>query len=319
MLNLNTQFLLHTINDFLTHLEKEKGYSIHTITAYKDDLKQFERFIPDTPPQKITITTIRNYLDYLYQKNLSTTSILRKVSALRSFFKFCRQRSIITTEPVSALMRLKRPKRLPEFLRKEPLVTTITKPTESSKPLIEARNRAIIQFLYATGIRLNELTGLNINSVQLENETVQVLGKGKKVRIVPTGKKCLATLREYLRLRSTHYGNPGVNAPLFLGRANHRISPRTVERIVATTLNPISEGEPVHPHLLRHSFATHLLDNGADLKAIQELLGHKNLSTTQIYTHVTIEKLKTVYNQAHPRAELSNSEKLQNQGKDTPM
>ena len=313
------QSVLHIINEFLAYLEKEKGYSIHTLTAYKDDLEQFERFIPETPLQTITITTIRNYLDYLYQKNLSTTSILRKVSALRSFFKFCRRQGIITNDPVIPLMRLKRPKRLPEFLRKEPLVTTITTPAESDQPLTEARNRAIIQLLYAAGIRLSELTGLNINDIQFDNETIRVLGKGKKSRVVPTGSKCLTTIREYLRLRSSQIGEPRADDPVFTGKGNRRISPRTVQRIVAQKLNHLGEGENIHPHLLRHSFATHLLNNGADLKAIQEMLGHKNLSTTQIYTHITVEKLKNVYDKAHPRAELNSGYVLPTQRKDKVM
>jgi integrase/recombinase XerC len=200
----------------------------------------------------------------------------------------------------------KKKKGLPDFLSEVPLKKALLenelyKKGEKADDLKVKRNLALLQLFYATGIRLRELVGLNIRDVNFESGTIKVFGKGGKDRIIPAGRTCMKSIKNYISLRNNE-GNP--KEPLFLGSKNNRINPRTVQRIVADNLSEIGEGIGVHPHLLRHSFATHMLDNGADLKAVQELLGHKNLSTTQIYTHVSIEKLASAYNQAHPRAKI---------------
>jgi len=315
------------IDNFITYLLKEKGYSSFTISAYKNDLYQFQRFLPGLTLRAVNTHHIRNFLDYLFQKNYSNTTLARKLSSLRSFFRYCLKCGIINTDPLIPITNPKRRRQLPGFLRKELLTSKLIrdegKTTTTETTLNEIRDTAIIQLLYATGIRLRELVQLNIRHVQFDSGTLRVFGKGRKERIVPTGKRCLMSLRNYLNFRAKQYGNPAYDEPLFWGRTHRRINPRSVQRIVARKLNEIGEGVNVHPHMLRHSFATHLMDNGADLKAVQELLGHKNLSTTQIYTHVSIEKLCAEYNQAHPRAagnqsDISKMKNLSNR-KDSPM
>ena len=319
--------LIQHIDNFVTYLLKEKGYSSFTINAYKNDLYQFQRFLPGLPIHALNTHHIRNFLDYLFQKKYSNTTLARKLSSLRSFFRYCLKCGIINTDPLVSITCPKRRRQLPGFLRKEPLTNKLVyeegKTTATETSLKELRDTAIIQLLYATGIRLRELVQLNIRDVKFDSGIIRVTGKGGRERIVPTGKHCLICLDNYLNFRIIHYGAPVLDEPLFWGHIHRRINPRSVQRIVARKLNAIGEGMNVHPHMLRHSFATHLMDSGADLKAVQELLGHKNLSTTQIYTHVSTEKLCAEYNQAHPRAGRNQAEtrKIKNLSnrKDLPM
>ncbi len=298
--------LTYHIQDFLTFLTKEKGYSVFTITSYRNDLRQFQKLVPALHLQSINTHHIRNFLDFLVQKNLTARTIARKISSLRSFFRFCVKRRLIEHDPIDLLTSPKLRKKLPDFLRKESILDKALLITpdsvEGKEQFSEMRNRAIVQLLYASGIRLRELVGLSIKDINFEAGTIKVLGKGSKERIVPVGKTCIDTIKTYLDKRTELFSHPIPEEPLFWGRIFSRISARTVQNIVARKLNDIGEGVNVHPHMIRHSFATHLLDNGADLKAVQELLGHKNLSTTQIYTHVSIEKLRSEYKRAHPRA-----------------
>lgn len=295
-------FLSHHIDSFLTHLLKEKGYSEFTLISYRDDLHQFDKYL--TSPKLISVGEqhIRSFQDYLYNKNYSSATLSRKLSSLRSFFKYCVKKDIIDTDPLSRISAPKRSRKLPDYLRKELLTSVIIEGETKETSPKGLRDTAVLELLYATGMRLRELVNLNVSDVDFASGTVRVFGKGSKERLLPTGRRCLHSLNRYLssRSKSPHSNTP--SNPLIRGRGKNRISPRTIQRIVASRLNAVGEGVNVHPHLLRHSFATHLLDNGADLKAVQELLGHKNLSTTQIYTHVSIEKLKEEYSLAHPRA-----------------
>ncbi|MCP4723528.1 MAG: tyrosine recombinase XerC [bacterium] len=295
------------ISSFIDYLQKERGYSDFTIDSYRRDLQQFNKFLPDIDLTKITVSHVKAYLDYLYDKNYSNNTLSRKLSCLRSFYKYLIRKGYISINPLSKIPNPKKKKGLPDFLAEDQLKealleTRLYEKGEIIYDLKSLRNLSLLQLFYATGIRLRELVGLNIRDVDLESGTVKVSGKGGKDRIIPAGKICIESIKKYLGLRKR---SNSPNEPLFFGSRNNRINPRTVQRIVADKLNKIGEGIGVHPHLLRHSFATHLLDNGADLKAVQELLGHKNLSTTQIYTHVSIEKLTAAYDQAHPRAKIS--------------
>ena len=298
--------LSYHIHNFLTFLAKEKGYSPFTIQSYRNDLQQIQNFLPELQLQSFNVHHIRNFLDYLIQKDVTARTVARKLSSLRSFFKFCLSQKLIDKDPMSILTGPKLRKTLPDHLGKDALLDKMlrTAPAADSKidELTETRDKAIIQLLYATGIRLRELVSLSIRDVNFEERTVRVFGKGSKERIVPVGITCFRTISRYLDVRADRYRIPVSEEPLFWGRPRSRISARTVQRVVERQLNDIGEGINVHPHMLRHSFATHLLDNGADLKAVQELLGHINLATTQIYTHVSIEKLRTEYKRAHPRA-----------------
>lgn len=308
---LKNKSLLYQVESFLTHLLKEKGYSGFTISSYKNDLNQFTIFLQSPALNSINTHHIRNFLDYLYQKNYSNTTLARKISSLRSFFKYSLKREDIKNDPFGLISAPKRSRKLPEFLRKDSLTQELIKYEKNSGSPKDMRDIAILELLYATGMRLRELTNLNVKDVQFETGTVRVFGKGGKERIIPTGDRSLGSLEKYLRSRSVHTVTENREAPLFIGRGKNRISPRTIQRVVSERLKDIGEGVNVHPHLLRHSFATHLLDNGADLKAVQELLGHKNLSTTQIYTHVSIEKLKKEYDQAHPRSSMDIRDTVQ--------
>ncbi|MFC1563879.1 site-specific tyrosine recombinase/integron integrase [candidate division KSB1 bacterium] len=301
------------ISSFLSYLKKEKGYSDFTIISYENDLRQHQRFLSDADKINVSFPLIRSYLDYLYDKNYSNSTLSRKLSCLRSFYRYLQKSGVIEIDPLSKIQSPKKKRNLPEFLGEDQLKKVLLKNAfqnnygENDYDLKTLRNIALLQLFYATGIRLRELVGLNISDINFETGTVKVLGKGGKERIVPAGKTCLESVNKYLELRLKLMKDRKSNESLFTGNNNSRINPRTVQRIVAEQLNEIGEGMGVHPHLLRHSFATHLLDNGADLKAVQELLGHKNLSTTQIYTHVSIEKLTAAYNQAHPRAKINQS------------
>jgi len=306
--------LAHHISAFLTCLQKEKGYSVFTVGAYQQDLKQFEHFLPPLSLTQIRTHHIRNFIDYLYGKGYANATLSRKVSSLRSFFKYALRRAGVDESPMSAIISAKRKNALPHFLRAEQILDQLAAdrgrarenggaPAENKgSRLRQLRDDAIVMLFYATGMRLRELVGLNIGDIYFEAGTIRVRGKGGRERVVPAGMRCMDGIKRYLNERAGSYRTVPYDEPLFTGKSRNRINPRIVQRIVARRFDAVSEGINVHPHMLRHSFATHLLDNGADLKAVQELLGHKNLSTTQIYTHVTVEKLRAAYNQAHPRA-----------------
>jgi len=294
----------------LLYLQKEKGCSPFTVNAYRTDLLQFEKFIPELKITEIRTHHIRNFLEYLYDKNYADTTLARKISSLRSFFRYLVRQKVIDADPAGIVPLPKRRKKLPGFLREEQIGDYLdaadsrdeNAAPDNGKNLRELRDEAVVFLFYATGIRLRELTGLNVGDVNFSEKTIRVLGKGNKERIVPAGTHCLSRIHNYLNKRAAQTGRYSRNEPLFTGKSAKRISPRTVQYIIAQQLGHLGEGENVHPHMLRHSFATHLLNNGADLKAVQEMLGHENLSTTQIYTHVSIDALREAHKQAHPRA-----------------
>jgi tyrosine recombinase XerC len=287
------------IRKFINYLDIEKNASIHTIKNYEIDLKSFSDFVKDKPLDKITHLTLRGYLAHLKKEGYKKSSIARKLASLRSFFKFAVREGYIDSNPALSLSTPKQEKKLPEFLSVNEIIKLIEAPNQKDKNGL--RDRAILETLYSTGIRVGELVGLNIENVDFIGGVIKVAGKGRKERIVPIGDQALKAIREYLDKRKSASQGHQLK-PLFFNVKNTRLNTRSVRRIVDKYIKRTSKKRGISPHTLRHSFATHLLDRGADLRSIQELLGHANLSTTQIYTHVSSERLKQVYNKSHPRA-----------------
>jgi tyrosine recombinase XerC len=284
----------HYIDKFIRYLEIEKNYSLHTCLNYSLDLKEFKNFLKDTPLESIDHLILRRYLAELKQKNLKSRSINRKLSCLRSFFKFLFREGYIKYNPCSLISGPKQEKHLPSFLTEEEVIRLIEiVPVKDEWSL---RDRAILETFYSTGMRISELVGLDTSDIDFISGTVKVKGKGKKERLLPIGDKALEAIKDYLAKRKNK------EEAVFLNKFGRRISSRAVRDIVHKYVRVASLKSGISPHTLRHSFATHLLERGADLRSVQELLGHTNISTTQVYTHLTTEKLKQVYQKAHPRA-----------------
>ncbi|MFH1779251.1 MAG: tyrosine recombinase XerC [Candidatus Omnitrophota bacterium] len=286
------------IEKFIRYLEIEKNASKYTVLNYSIDLRSLKDFLKDEPIEKIDYITLRRYLAYLKEKNLSKVSIARKIAAIRSFFRFLCREGYAKTNPATSLSIPKREKHLPKFLDENEVVKLIESPKGDN--ISAFRDRAILETLYSTGIRVSELVGLDVEAVDHIGGVIKVYGKGKKERIVPIGERALQSIREYLNKRK-HEGAKETKV-LFLNKSGERITDRSIRRVIEKYIRKTSMREKISPHTLRHSFATHLLDHGADLRSVQELLGHANLSTTQIYTHITTERLKSAYDKAHPRA-----------------
>lgn len=282
------------IEKFIRYLEIEKNYSPHTCLNYQLDLADFGKFLNNLPLENVDYLLLRKYLAHLKERNLRQKSLSRHLSCLRSFFKFLCREGYLKTDPMISLSSPKAEKYLPSFLSEEEINRLIETP--SLKDERGLRDRAILETFYSTGIRISELVGLNLADIDFIGAVVKVRGKGKKERLLPIGNRALSALKCYLEKRKK------TEAALFLNKNFRRISDRGVRNIVTKYIRLASLKSGISAHSLRHSFATHLLDRGADLRSVQELLGHANISTTQIYTHLTTEKLKRIYDQAHPRA-----------------
>jgi tyrosine recombinase XerC len=285
------------IEKFTRYLEIEKNYSPHTVLNYKLDLEDFGRFLAGSEPEKIDYLTLRKYLAVLKEKNLGSRSVGRRLSALRSFFRFLSREGYIKSNPILMLSSPKLDKHLPSFMTEEEVRKLIESAfARSEKDVSGLRDRAIMEVFYSSGLRISELVGLNLDDIDFISGIVKVRGKGKKERIVPIGEAALSAIRKYLDKRKKQ------SNAVFLNKNALRITDRGVRYVVTKYLR-LSQIKPgVSAHTFRHSFATHLLNRGADLRTVQELLGHANLSTTQVYTHLTTEKLKSVYDKAHPHA-----------------
>ncbi|MBD3425763.1 MAG: tyrosine recombinase XerC [Candidatus Omnitrophica bacterium] len=283
------------IEKFENYLSIEKNYSEHTLRNYRSDLTEMAEFLNDKDPKDITHLDLRRFLARLKENNCAKRTVVRKLGAIRSFFKFLFREKYIRKNPADSIFTPKLDKRLPEFLDTERIIALVTSP--SLDDLLGVRDRAILEVLYSTGMRVSELVGMNVRDIDLIAGAVKVRGKGKKERVAMLGEEAQKALRQYLDQVQS-----GEEGAVFLNKRGGRLTDRSVRRIINKYVKKCSIEQKISPHSIRHSFATHLLDNGADLRSVQELLGHKNLSTTQIYTHLGSKRIKEMYSKAHPRA-----------------
>lgn len=284
------------VNFFLVHLEVERRLSPHTITAYSQDLLQFLAFIgSEADLREIKSDLIRSWLIQLSDDTIQNRSINRKLATLRTFFKFLLRRGDRQDNPMSTIKMIKTKKKLPQFLRESEMESLIALPTNINS-FKDLRDQLVLYLLYGTGIRLAELISLKRMQINLQSGTIRVLGKRNKERIIPIPKLIESLIENYLKLC------PYTHENLLLTDKGEILYPVFVQRLVKKQLSQISTLEKLSPHILRHTYATHLLNRGADLNAIKELLGHANLAATQVYTHNSMEKIKKIYSQAHPKA-----------------
>jgi integrase/recombinase XerC len=307
------------IKKFMNHLEIEENFTLNTVKNYMIDIRQFHEFLKENHASAqganaddlmdVDHMTIRAFLGFLYRKRLKKVSISRKVSSLKTFFKYCIRDGMIKTNPAELVQSPKIEKYVPLFLTFEEMLKVIeTKTGTGTKGM---REKAIVELFYSSGIRLSELVGLNISDIDFTGGLIKVRGKGRKERIVPVGDPALNAVRGYLEIRNeVSKTNEQLRSamPVFIGKDKARISTRTVERILDKVVHMAGLNRKISPHVLRHTFATHMMEAGADLRAIQELLGHESLSTTQRYTSVTVGRLLEIYDQAHPRAKKTKLE-----------
>lgn len=293
---------------FERYLSDERRLSPHTLRNYLSDLRQFYTFLKPLYPDGVKLSeidalTLRTYLGYLHQRGLSKASIMRKLATLRSFFRLMNREGRIRSNPARAIHTPRQLKKVPRVLTEEEASALVEAPGLLPHPysLAGLRDRALLELLYATGLRASEVVGLNLEGLRLDDGIVRVIGKGDKERIVPFGGPASIALRAYIAERSKKF-QAGPSDPVFLNLRGGRLTSRSLQRIVKRYLPMIPYDKDASPHTFRHSFATHLLNRGADLRTIQELLGHASLSTTQKYTHVATSQLKATYNATHPRA-----------------
>jgi len=300
------------IDKFESFLTAERGLAANTVQAYVTDLAQFSDFVAGrsggtVAVDRVTLVDVRAFLRQEVSRGLNGRSMMRKISSLRSFFKFLLRRGHIKSDPTLNLSSPRKRDRMPSVVSEERISEMMNLPDVSK--LRGIRDRAILEFLYGTGVRLSEMVALNVEDFLQGGETLRIEGKGGKERLIPWGGQAREWFFRYQAKRYALRGKVGEGTltafrrhAAFSAAGEGRISPRTVQRIVERYLRRVSLAASLSPHTLRHAFATHLLDNGADLRAVQELLGHESLSTTQIYTHVTAKRLRDTYRKAHPRA-----------------
>ena len=304
------------IQKFKEYLVGEKDASPHTISAYLNDLTQFERFLKDSghgykdnqfQVELVDRIAIRSFMSHLYEKSHSGASMGRKLSTLSSFFKFLCRENYIKTNIIKTIPIPKKSNKLPSYLSVDEVFRLLEIPRAIS--FVGSRDKAIFEMFYNTGIRISELVRLSLENLEIEQRIIKVLGKGKKERLLPLGKKTTEIIKLYLKFRSEHIKTKNLISPssgLFLNQRGQTISVRGVRKIMSHYIRANNFPKNISPHSLRHTFATHMLDAGADLRAIQEMLGHASLSTTQKYTHLTIDRLSETYDKAHPRSRLGS-------------
>ena len=308
------------LNNFLEYMNGERNASIHTIKAYKRDIEQFSALMfPDKEIfdnwDEVDVYSARSLVVKFSEMELDRTSIMRKISALRSFFSYLEREDIVGKNPFSGLTTPKRGKRLPILMSFEEIVRLLEAPfkyqiiAETNSPgregdnqFVAIRDAAMMELIYSGGLRIGEAIGLNVNGVDLISDVVKVRGKGKQERLCALGRPSVAALQRYMGERQARASSKGVSAPLFINVSGQRLTARTFQRNMKNYLMTAGLSHDLTPHKIRHSFATHMLDSGADLRSVQELLGHSSISTTQIYTHVSAERLKNVYRKTHPHA-----------------
>ncbi len=310
-----------SVESFLSYLENERQASVHTLDSYRGDIGQFAEMVlgesnpADSIWRSLSPGDARLFVVRLGEKGLSRSSVMRKVSSLRSFYRYLVRENRSTSNPFSGLSSPKRPKRLPKYMSVQEVKSLLEAPFtywdagrgKSAKESAHAdfakyRDSGILEVIYSGGLRVSEALGINIGDIDRVNDAIKVRGKGKKERFAPLGRHAASALDAYMKRRNLYLEDKKSSAPLFVNKLGTRLSPRSFQRFFKAYL--VEAGLPVDlsPHKLRHSFATHMLDAGADLRSVQEMLGHANLSTTQIYTHVSAERLKNVYEKAHPRS-----------------
>ena len=334
------------INEFLDYLKFERRFSEHTAKCYGADLMQFSDFVGGVPENSghehdsisighhghdsgqatavavhvdvnhllmsVDTNSVRSYMAHLNEKTYSKATIARKLATLRSFYKFLVKRNYISSNPVTAVRTPKQDKKLPRFLEYEEVKRLLETPPVNT--WLGARDRAIMETLYSTGVRVSELVALNMEDIDFLGEVIHVRGKGKKERVAPIGTSALQTIQHYMEYRNRRAQNNSNfdSKVLFVNKHGKRLSTRSVRRKMDKYLKMAGLDPAISPHTLRHSFATHMLNNGADLRSVQELLGHQSLSTTQVYTHLTTARLKEVYDNAHPRNDEFDTNPLKN-------
>ncbi len=297
------------VEEFLTHLEKERGQSPHTVKAYGRDLEAFTEFCDrhyggSWSWGNVDRLGFRGFLGELQRRGLAKRTAARSLSAVRSFYRYLQLHHGVANTAARAAKVPKLDKRLPSYLDRQQTQRLFdwAEARASGDEFGPTRDLAILELFYSTGIRLSELGGMNLEDLDLLSDQAKVRGKGRKERIVPVGSRAVLALRRYLNLREQVVADRGADRrAVFVSRRGRRLAPRSIQRLVHAMFDAVG-GDELRVHSLRHTFATHMLDAGADLRAVQELLGHASLSTTQVYTHTSVERLKKVYNQAHPRA-----------------
>jgi integrase/recombinase XerC len=302
---------------FGAHIEIERNFSPHTKRSYLSDLRQFQDFLSennisakedgDDRVIHIDQTTIRAFLAFLYRKKIKKVTISRKISSLRAFFKYLLREGRVKNNPAEMIQTPKVEKYLPTFLSVDEAFSLTG--IEFKDDVFGLRDRATIELFYSSGIRVSELTGLNVDDIDWNSSLVKIRGKGKKERIIPVGEPALEALKSYVQKRDELLKKNltnDINTPLFLNKSGTRITTRSVGRLLDKYVSLSGINKKIGPHVLRHTFATHLMDGGADLRVIQELLGHESLSTTQKYTSTSVSRLMEVYDKAHPKAKRRN-------------
>lgn len=291
------------LHEFLLYIEVERNFSKHTVVAYKCDILSFLVWLDDRDIKDVNYNLIKEYLLYIQQFNYTKTTTARKIASLRTFYRYLYREKIIETNPALGVHSPKKTKNLPEFLTEaeiEQILNNIKIDTPAGY-----RNRVILELLYATGMRISELSNLNFENLNLEENEIKVFGKGAKERIVLVSDRAKKFLETYIKtVRFLIYKDQKNNPenPVFINKTGYRLQPQSVRLAIKEVVNAIELPKHVTPHVFRHSFATKLLENGADLRVVQELLGHSSISNTQIYTHVSTERLRQSYIVAHPRA-----------------
>lgn len=293
---------MHTLMEsFIRGLEAEGNASLHTLRSYQDDMTLFSRYLEENQkeggdPAIADVARLRRYAAWLSSQGYAPATIARRLASLRSFYRYLRRQGKVTGDPTSGLRNPKQPRRLPRLLRIDEVIRLLDTIAVDCVPGV--RDRAMLETLYGGGLRVSELVGLDLDDLDFEAELVRVRGKGRRERLSPVGRMAMRWIQHYLPLRRPEAtGEPAI----FLNRYGSRLTTRSVGRLLEEHLARAGIATAASPHTLRHSFATHLLDRGADLRSVQELLGHRNLTTTQIYTHVTRDRLLHIYGEAHPR------------------
>lgn len=293
------------IQEFTSYITTEKRFSSHTCSAYNTDLKQFKDFIENELSlksiQEVSFQEIRSWIFQLFEKGDSSRSVNRKISTLKTFYKFLLRNKYIQVNPIDKVIAPKQSERLPSFVDEGEMMSMFTV-IEFPDTFEGVRDKTILETFYALGLRLSELINIKLQDIDFYNRSVKVLGKRNKERIIPFGPHLETCLKQYCEIVENNFGKMQQNLPIFVTKKGSKVYPVLIYRVVHKYIEMVSSIEQKSPHVIRHTFATHLLNQGADLNAIKELLGHSSLAATQVYTHTSIGKLKEIYNNAHPRA-----------------